>query len=214
MPARVDERLVELSAATTSPVYITDPGYFEPYARAPTKHLFVHREPPDGAEDAVEVETVADLARTDWVVHGFAITGSFTRAEFDEHVAVGVERVLAETPVREDDFPLSFFKVIAVDPDERSRGIGTRLGSTAVAPLFADPPVAVMAWLRDDPSNRRLVDQYARSKVATFPDYFPDSWACPDCGLENDCTCTVEMYVWFGDDRDRAVAAATGAESA
>ncbi|MFC6939438.1 GNAT family N-acetyltransferase [Salinirubellus sp. GCM10025818] len=204
---RVDTQLVELSAETTSPVYITGPDYFVPYVRDPAKHLFVHREAADGVPGVVELTEVGELGRTDWTVDGFTLTGEFEYEEFEGEVSVPVERVLAETPLTREDFPLSFFKVVAVDPDQRSRGIGTQLTAKAIAPLFESPPVVAFIWLRDNPANQRLAEYYASGQVATFEDYFDEDWDCPDCGYENNCTCDVMVYGWFGDERDRAVAA-------
>jgi hypothetical protein len=73
-----------------------------------------------------------------------------------------------------------------------------------------------VVWLRDNPANRRLAQSYARSEVATFEDYFEDGWECPECGFDAECTCDVAVYVWFGDERDAAVAASNaepGAEA-
>lgn len=209
---RIDARLVELSAETTSPVYITDPDYFVPYVRDPARHVFVHRETADGVPGVVELTEAGELGRTDWTVDGFAVTGAFDRTAFADQVSVPVDRVLTETPLDESDFPLSFFKVIAVDPDERSKGIGTQLAAAAVAPLFESPPVVVVAWVRDNPANRRLVDQYSMHCVATFEDYFPPSWQCPECGFDAECTCDAELYAWFGDERDETLVAADARE--
>jgi len=210
--SRVDTRLVELSAETTSPEYITDPDYFVPYVRDPSKHVFVHRETAEGVPGVVELTEAGELGRTDWTVHGFAITGEFERPAFADQISVPIERVLSETPVSAADFPLSFFKVIAVDPDERSRGIGTQLGATAAAPLFESPPVVVVAWVRENPANRRLVAQHGMNRIDTFESYFPPEWKCPECGFDNDCTCDAELYAWFGDERD-SPAAETEAEA-
>lgn len=199
---------MSLSSETTSPTYITDPDAFRPYVEAADKHLFVHRERADAVPGVVEVTDVTDLERTDWTVNGFAVTGRFDRETFDDELSVGVDEVLARTPLRVADFPVSFFKVIAVDPSMRSRGIGTELGAKAVAPLFADPPALVVAWVRENPANRRLVDQYANSRVATFEGYFGEDWDCPECGFDAECTCDVELYAYFGDERDQAVYAA------
>lgn len=206
--SRVDSRLVELSAETTSPAYITDPDHFVPYVRDPTKHVFVHRETADGVPGVTELTEVGELGHTDWTVNGFAVTGEFDREEFVGEVSVSVDRLLAETPLTEDDLPISFFKVVAVDPAQRSRGIGTQLTATAIAPLFESPPMMAMVWLRDNPANRRLAEYYARSEVAVFEDYFEDDWECPDCGFDVECRCDVAVYAWFGDERDAAVAAA------
>ena len=212
--SRLDKRLVELCSETTSPTYITEPSRFRRYVEAPEMHLFVHRAAADGVPGVVEVTDESDLARTDWTVNGFAITGRFDRAAFDDQLSVPVDEVLARTPLTDADFPVSFFKVIAVDPAMRSRGIGTELGATAVAPLFAAPPAIVVAWVRDNPANRKLVAQYANSRVATFESYFDDDWDCPECGPDADCVCDVEMYAYFGDGRDEEVYAAnTGTES-
>jgi ribosomal protein S18 acetylase RimI-like enzyme len=156
----------------------------------------------------VELTEVGELGRTDWTVNGFAITGEFERTGLDDQLSVPVDRLVAETPLAREDFPLSFFKVVAVDPEERSRGIGTQLTSTAIAPLFESPPMMAVVWLRDNPANQRLAQSYARSEVATFEDYFDDGWECPECGFDAECACDVAVYVWFGDERDAAVAAA------
>jgi GNAT superfamily N-acetyltransferase len=206
--SRVDNRLVELSAETTSPEYITDPDYFVPYVRDPSKHVFVHRETADGVSGVVELTEVGELGRTDWTVDGFAITGEFGPEAFDGQLSVPVDRLLRETPIEDADFPLSFFKVIAVDPAERSRGIGTQLGATSVAPLFESPPVVVVAWIRENPANRRLVAQHGMNRIAFFEDYFPEDWECPECGFDAECTCDAEMYAWFGDERDATVPSA------
>jgi ribosomal protein S18 acetylase RimI-like enzyme len=203
-----------MSSETTSPAYIEDAGYFRPYVAAADQHLFVFRVRADGVPGVVEVTETADLSRTDWTVHGFAITGQFDREGFDGQLSVSVEEVLDRTPLCEGDFPVSFFKVIAVDPTKRSRGIGTELGAKAVAPLFAAPPALVVAWVRENPANRRLVEQYAHSRVARFESYFGPEWDCPECGFEATCTCDVELYAYFGDERDQAVYAAnTGVEA-
>jgi GNAT superfamily N-acetyltransferase len=170
-------------------------------------HVFVHRETADGVPGVVELTEVGELGRTDWTVHGFAITGAFDPEGFDGQLSVPADRVLRETPLEEADFPLSFFKVIAVDPDERSRGIGTQLGARAVAPLFESPPVVVVAWIRENPANLRLVEQHGMTRIASFESYFPPDWECPECGFDADCTCDAEMYAWFGDERDDSAAA-------
>lgn len=206
--SRVDNQLVELSAETTSPVYITEPDYFVPYVRDPTKHVFVHRDTADGVPGVAELTEVGELGRTDWTVNGFAITGEFDRREFASEVSVSVDRLLDETPLTDDDLPISFFKVVAVDPEMRSRGIGTQLTAKAISPLFESPPMMAVVWLRDNPANRRLAEYYARSEVAVFEDYFADDWECPECGFDAECTCNVAVYAWFGDERDAAVAAA------
>ena len=203
---RVDTRLVELSAETTSPEYITDPDYFVPYVRDPSKHVFVYRATADGVPGVVELTEVDELGRTDWTVDGFAIAGRFEREGFDDQLSVPIERVLSGTPVEQSDFPVSFYKVIAVDPEKRSRGIGTQLGATSVAPLFESPPVLVVAWIRENPANRRLVAQHGMNRIATFESYFPPDWECPECGFGTECTCDAEMYAWFGDERDAALA--------
>lgn len=206
--SRLDTQLVALSSETTSPTYITDPAAFRTYVDEPNTHLFVHRERADGVPGVVELTDSGDLERTDWTVNGFAVTGHFDREAFDDQLSVPVDEVLSRTPLTAADFPVSFFKVIAVDPALRSRGIGTELGAKAVAPLFADPPAIVVAWVRDNPANRKLIAQYANSRIATFESYFDDDWDCPECGFDADCRCDVEMYAYFGDERDQDVYAA------
>ena len=208
---RVDTRLVELSAETTSPEYITDPDYFVPYVRDPSKHVFVYREAADGVPGVVELTEVGELGRTDWTVDGFAISGAFDPEAFDDQLSVPLDGVVSDTPIEDPDFPLSFYKVIAVDPEKRSRGIGTQLAAASVAPLFESPPIVVVAWVRENPANRRLVAQYGLHRIATFESYFPSEWECPECGFDAECTCDAELYAYFGDERDAMLAEADAA---
>jgi hypothetical protein len=92
-------------------------------------------------------------------------------------------------------------KLLAVRPDQQGRGLGTRISTDVAARVIAEPPAATMAWLRDNPANRKIAASYSDFVMARFDDYFPDDWACPECGFGNDCDCVVEMYGWFTDDR-------------
>lgn len=196
----VATQLVALSVETTSPEYIVEPSVFFEYAESPSRNLFVYYE--HGVDSGVvEVTDSDDLERTDWDVRGFAMGGRFTREEYQAVVSVPVEEILERTPLREDDFPLSVVKVVAVDPDCQGRGLGTQLGARIAAELFRHPPVVTMLWLRPNPANVKMVEHYSEFALATFENYFPDDWECPDCGFENDCTCGVAMYGWFAEPR-------------
>lgn len=202
MSRNVHSQLAELSSSTVSPAYITDRGEFEEYVRRDDRTLLVYVDT-DGVErELVEVTDPADLDRTDWEVLAFSLLGRYDRAAFDDIVAVPVERVLAATPLCDDDFPISFVKVIAVRPDRQGRGIGSRVSTEVATRVIADPPAATMVWLRDNPANRKLAAAYSEFVMARFEDYFPPEWECPECGYDADCDCAVEMYGWFTDGRD------------
>ncbi|WP_255197404.1 GNAT family N-acetyltransferase [Halorarius litoreus] len=196
----VAAQLVALSGETTSPAYITDAGVFTEYVAADDRYLFVYRE--HGIEaGVVEVTALEDLDRSDWAVRAFALAGQYDRDAYAEVVNVPVDLLVTATPLRETDFPLSVVKVLAVDPDYQSRGIGSELSAIVAAELFKHPPVVTMLWLRDNPANVKIAESYSEFILARFDDYFPDDWQCPDCGLENPCTCSVAMYGWFADGR-------------
>lgn len=202
MSDTVHSQLAELSSSTVSPAYITDRGEFEEYVRRDDRTLLVFVNT-DGVEQELrEVTDPDDLDRTDWEVLAFSLLGRYDREGFDAIISVPVERVLAETPLRDDDFPISFLKVIAVRPDHQGRGIGSRVSTEVATRVIAQPPAATMVWLRDNPANRKLAAAYSEFVMARFDDYFADDWSCPECGFDADCHCTVEMYGWFTDGRD------------
>jgi GNAT superfamily N-acetyltransferase len=204
----VHEQLTTLSEETISPAYLTDRATYEAYAARNDRTLLACYA--DGVDQPIVEVAPEDLDRTDWDVLGVALLGRYDRAGLGEAVAVPVERVLASTPLCEADFPVSFVKLLAVRPDQQGRGLGTRISTDAAARVIAEPPAATMAWLRDNPANRKIAASYSDFVMARFDDYFPDDWACPECGFGNDCDCAVEMYGWFTDDR----AALTGSVDA
>lgn len=199
--ATVAAQLVALSRETTSPDYITEPSVFAEYVRDPDRHLHLYYEHgPEGGTHEVTDED--DLERTDWDVRAFSLSGSYDREAYADIVNVPVETILTVTPLRADDFPLSVVKVMGVDPAYQSRGIGTELSAVVAAELFKRPPVVSMIWLRDNAANVRIAESYSDFRLATFRNYFPPEWECPECGFENDCTCDVAMYGWFADGRE------------
>jgi ribosomal protein S18 acetylase RimI-like enzyme len=205
-------QLLELSAETTSPGYITDKAVFTEYATHEHRSLFVYYE--HGAEGGVaEITDAETLARSDWTIRGFALTGQFTIEEYRDQLHVPLERLFEETTLTPEDFPLSVVKVLAVAPDQQARGIGTQLGAAAAAETFKAPPVVTMIWLRENPANVKMARHYSEFVLATFEDYFPDGWVCPDCGPTNDCTCSVALYGWFADERASLEAGREGAKT-
>ena len=199
MPDPVHDQLTTLSEETISPAYLTDRATFEEYAARDDRTLLVCYA--DGVDQPIVEVAPEDLDRTDWDVLGVALLGRYDRGGLDEVVSVPVEQVLAATPLRDADFPVSFVKLLAVRPDEQGRGLGTRISTDVAARVIAEPPAATMAWLRDNPANQKIAAGYSDFVMARFDDYFPHDWECPECGFENDCDCVVEMYGWFTDDR-------------
>ncbi|MFC7176147.1 hypothetical protein [Halosegnis marinus] len=212
MADSVHSQLAELSSSTVSPAYITDRAEFEEYVRRDDRTLLVYVDVDGVEQELVEVTDPADLDRTDREVLAFSLLGRYDRDDFDAIISVPVRRVLAETPLRDDDFPVSFVKVIAVRPDQQGRGIGSRVSTEVASRVIAEPPAATMVWLRDNPANRKLAAAYSEFVMARFEDYFPPDWACPECGHDADCDCTVEMYGWFTDGRDERTGQAVPAD--
>lgn len=197
----VATQLVELSIETTSPGYIVEPSVFREYVDHPDRNLHVYYEhgPEGGTREVTDVD---DLDRTDWNVIAFALSGRYDRSAYADVVNVPIETILSATPLRDDDFPLSVVKVIAVDPVYQGRGVGTEISAIVAAKLFKHPPVVTMIWLRDNVANVRIAERYSDFRLATFREYFPSTWSCPECGFENDCSCDVAMYGWFADGRE------------
>lgn len=197
------DQLLRVSREETSPGYLTRDDFVE-YAAHPDRHLYVYDDTePDQVRELTEVDA---LSAVDATVIGFVLTGIYEREAYADIVSVAVEEILDRTPLTEDDFPLSQFKVIAVDGDHRGEGVGSALTATGLAPLFENPPVTSMLWEREDGANIKLAERYANNRLTTFEDYFPPEWDCPDCGFENECHCDVTMYGWFADGRRNAVA--------
>ncbi len=194
----VADQVLEISRRETSPGYLSRAELVR-YADAPDRHLYVYdAEHRDGV---VELADVAELESTDAAVRGFALTGVYDRDAYADVVSVSIEEVLSRTPLTGADFPLSQFKVIAVDSAHTGKGIGSALTATALAPLFAQPPVTAMIWEREDGANVAIAERYANNRLATFESYFGPDWECPDCGFDNECECDVTMYGWFADER-------------
>ena len=200
MPERIGTQLLSLSTRTTSPNYLDDVAQLAEYAERDDRHLYAYL---DGIPESgvTEFDSAAALDRTDCEVRGFALTGIYNLEEYESVVNVSVGHILRETPIEVEDFPLSQFKVVAVDSDHQGRGIGTALSSTAMADLFASPPVTAMLWQRDNPANVKLAEHYSDNRLATFENYFSEDWLCPDCGFDERCACSVVMYGWFADGR-------------
>lgn len=197
------DQLLRISEEETSPGYLSREDFHE-YAEHSDRHLYVYD---DADPEQVREITDADaLAATDARVLGFVLTGVYDREAYDEIVSVDVDEILARTPLTEADFPLSQFKVIAVDGAHTGEGVGSALTATGLAPLFENPPVTSMLWEREDTANIKLAERYANNRLVTFEDYFPPEWDCPDCGFGNECHCDVTMYGWFADGRRAEVA--------
>jgi len=194
----VGDRILRISRRETSPSYLSWSD-LRAYAGNPDRHLYVY----DSVQsDPVrEITDPAELASTEGEVFGFALTGVYDREDYAEIVTVSVDEILARTPLTVEDFPLSQFKVVAVDADHTGEGVGSALTATALGPLFENPPVTAMIWERDDDANVKLARRYANNELATFGNYFPPEWDCPDCGYHTECDCDVTMYGWFADDR-------------
>lgn len=210
MPEPIHAQLAALSRETVSPAYITDREEFEEFVRRDDRTLLIYCHTDSIEQELIDVTDPADLDRTDWEVIAFSLFGRYDIDAFDEAVAVPVERVLAETPLCEADFPVSFVKVLAVRPEDQGRGIGSRVSTEVATRIIAEPPAVTMAWLRENPANQKIAAAYSEFVMARFEDYFPDDWACPECGYDADCDCVVEMYGWFTDGRDEQTGAADG----
>lgn len=199
----VIDQLLRISREETSPGYLSGEELVE-YVEHPDRHLYVYDDA--DPEQVREITNPDELAATDARVRGFVLTGIYDREAYADVVSVDVDEILERTPLRRADFPLSQFKVIAVDSDHTGEGIGSALTATGLAPLFENPPVTSMLWERDDSANIKLAERYANNRLTTFEDYFPPDWDCPDCGFENECHCDVTMYGWFADARRGLVA--------
>lgn len=193
----VGDQVLRIAGEEISPDYLTREELGE-YADDPDRHLYVYDLAVD--EPVVEHDDASALA-DDGTVVGFALTGVYDRESYADIVDVPVEEILARTPLTEEDFPLSQFKVMAVDDEHKGKGIGSAMSATALVPLFENPPVTAMLWERDNPANVKLAERYANNRLVRFEDYFHDDWRCPVCGFGNACDCAVTMYGWFADGR-------------
>lgn len=202
MPSVADQ-VLRISRRETSPSYLSRAELVE-YADGADRHLYVFDA--ERSDSVVELAGAAELDATDAAVRGFALTGRYDRDAYPHVVSVPVEEILARTPLTEDDFPLSQFKVVAVDAEHAGKGIGSALTATALAPLFEDPPVTAMIWERENGANVALAERYANNRLVTFEDYFGPDWECPDCGFDSRCECAVTMYGWFADERRKLAA--------
>jgi ribosomal protein S18 acetylase RimI-like enzyme len=194
----VGDRLLQISRRETSPSYLSRSELRE-YVGNSNRHLYVYDR--KRSDPVAELTDPNALLSTEAEVLGFAMTGVYDRQDYADIVSVSVAEVLRRTPLTDDDFPLAQFKVVAVDADHGGEGIGSALTANALTPLFEDPPVTAMIWERDNPANAKLARRYANNKLATFENYFPQDWDCPDCGYDSTCGCDVSMYGWFADDR-------------
>ena len=201
MPASIGTQVAELASKTISPTYVDVQRLRTEYAAREDRHVYAYLDgiPESGVR---ELDAGSELDRDDCRVRGFALTGVYGLEEYGEVVEVDVERILAETVLEADDFPVAQFKGLAVDPGFQGRGIGTGLSATAMGELLKHPPVLTMAWQRPNPSNVRLVEHYSDNRMATFENYFGDDWECPVCGFDAVCECSVDMYGWFADGRE------------
>lgn len=200
----VAAQVLRISRRETSPSYLSRSELRE-YVSNPDRHLYVHDM--TRSDPVAELTDLDALLSMDAEVRGFAMTGVYGREAYADIVSVSIGEILTRTPLFVGDFPLAQFKVIAVDSEHGGEGIGSALTANALAPLFEDPPVTAMLWERDNPANKKLAERYANNKLATFEDYFPPAWECPDCGYETTCDCDLSMYGWFSDNRRNTVTA-------
>lgn len=194
----VADQVLGIGRRETSPGYLSRAELLR-YADASDRHLHVYDD--EHRDGVVELADATEMVSTDASIRGFALTGVYDRDAYTDVVSVTIEEILSRTPLTEADFPLSLFKVIAVDSAHTGKGIGSALTTTALAPLFAQPPVTAMIWEREDGANVTIAERYANNRLATFEGYFGPDWECPDCGFDNECECDVTMYGWFADER-------------
>jgi len=182
-----------ISEAVLSPAYAQGIGtVIREYVEPETKHLYVYVV----GEGPREIDTQEELHR-DHAIAGFAVTGRYTREEFDEAIQVPVERLLETTRIDDDNFPLSVFKLVAVHPDHQGQGVATSLMAESQAYLAAHPPVVAMLWERaDDDTNVSIAESHGAERLAEFEDTSPSKWKCPECGFGNRCTCKSAFYAW------------------
>lgn len=180
-----------ISETTLSPAYAQGVGELvEEYVAPADKHLYVYV-PDEGIREITRQEQL----HRDHTVAGFAVTGRFTRAEFDDAMSVTAEGLLAEASL-DVDFPLSVFKLVAVHPDYQGQGIGTSLVTHGTAYLADQPPVVAMIWERESDANIAIAEDYGAERLAEFENTSPSKWKCPECGFGTRCTCKSAFYAW------------------
>lgn len=194
----VVDRILQISGEEISPDYLTHHDLVK-YADEDNRYLYIYDI--TRSDPVTEVTDASVLAESPAEVNAFALTGTYSIDEYADAVSVSIQDILSRTPLTSEDFPLSHFKVLAVDAEHKGKGIGSAMAARALTPLFAEPPVTAMLWERDNPANIKLAERYANNQLARFEDYFPEDWRCPECGFEKACDCSVTMYGWFADNR-------------
>lgn len=188
----VGAQVLGICESAISPAYLSGvEEILHTYVYPDNRHLYVYVQ----GEGVTEVTTAAQLSR-DQRILGFTVTGRFDREEFSEVMLVSAETVIERTPITAADFPVGVFKVTAVHPDHQHEGIGTALGSHGLAYLAETPPVLTMLWGRDDGSNEGLAEKFDFDELARFENATPLDGHCPECGFENECTCSSLLYGW------------------
>ncbi|WP_247005584.1 hypothetical protein [Halorientalis litorea] len=188
----IGAQIMGIGEAVLSPAYVQGiESLIEDYVEPDDKHLYVYV-PEEGIR---EIRGQEHLHR-EHEVGGFAVTGRFTREEFDAAIQVPVDRLLAETPIDDDDFPLSVFKLVAIHPDYQGQGIGMSLVTHGMAYLAENPPVVGMLWERESDANVAIAEQHGAERLAEFENTSPSKWQCPECGFDTPCTCKSAFYGW------------------
>lgn len=186
------KQVSKLGKRVVSPDYLNNTEHIiENYVKSNKRKLFVYITRTDEIKN---IKTRGD-ALTKTQISGFTIGGAYTKTEFQKEIYSTIGKILQNTDLKQTEFPISQVKVVAVNPNEQNKGIGSELTAVILGELIKVTPVVAMIWEKENNANKNLAEAYGKRQTR-LKNYFPDDWGCRECGIENDCNCEVSVYVW------------------
>lgn len=195
----VEKQIMSIFYDAFSPDYMSLSNFHKKYVTDNKHSIYVY------TLDDDKVHTLSDSSNLPWNsdIGGVAVGGIYTKEEWIkslEKFDLSVDKMIEETPLEDQHFPISVGKMVMVHPNHQGKGIGFRLLSELWSLFRMNPPGVGTIWGKDKGKKHRelenLLEKFGSERLATYENIFPEGWRCVKCGFENECDCGAILYSW------------------